>query len=228
MLSPGVHTFHTGQNILSYHVTPWKNENSRLWVQQAIAWGPGRGFYARTLAPLLSEHFTVLDFSPRGSDESTRPKDADGNDDPSQMSCTAMLADLEALRQHLGLDAFDILSGHSEAGVPVLLYAALYPTRVETLVPLGTFMLGFDQSRNFEHYRQIRSSLPLWKNSYDAWTQFVQSPPQTDDEFQTVFAEMVPSYLVNPDRDRYFKKWSSTAKLSLTFCLQSCCYDGPA
>lgn len=202
LMSPGVHTFRAGQSILSYHVTPSKKKNSRLWVQQAIAWGPGRNFYVKTLAPLLSDRFTVLDFSPRGSDESTRPKDAAGNDDPSQMSCTAMLDDLEALRQHLGLEAFDILGGHSQAGVPVLLYAALYPNRVQNLVPIGTFMLSFDQSQTFEHYRKIRSSQSPWMKSYEAWARFRQTPPKTDEEFREVFVDMVPSYLVNPDRDR--------------------------
>ncbi|KAK4495002.1 hypothetical protein PRZ48_013329 [Zasmidium cellare] len=202
LLSPGTHTFRAGEGILSYHVTPSKKENSRLWVQQAIAWGPGRNLYVKTLAPLLSEHFTVLDFSPRGSDESTRPKDAAGNDDPSQMSCTAMLDDLEALRQHLGLEAFGILSGHSQAGIPVLLYAALYPTRVQNLVAIGSGMLNFDQSQSFEHYRKIRSPLPPWKKSYEAWTQFQQTPPKTDEELREVLIEIMPSNLVNPDRDR--------------------------
>lgn len=202
-LSPGLHTFGVGQNTLSYHITPSKKADSRLWIQQAIAWGPGRCFYVNTLAPLLSEHFTVLDFSPRGSDESTRPKDAAGNDDPSKMSCTHELADLEALREYLGLEAFDVLCGHSQAGVPVLLYAALYPNRVQTLIPIGTLILGFDNSKTFAHYRDMRSPLPPWQKSYEAWTRFRQSPPKTDEEFGAIFRELVPSYLTNPERDTY-------------------------
>lgn len=202
-LSPGVHTFPFGQNTLSYHITPSKIPNSRLWIQQAISWGPGRCLYVNTLAPLLSEHFTVLDFSPRGSDESTRPRDAAGNDDASQMSCTHVLADLEALREHLGLDAFDVLCGHSQAGVPILLYAALYPTKVQNLIPIGTLVLGFDSSKTFAHYREIRSPLPPWQKSYEAWTRFRETPPKTDEEFGAIFTELVPSYLTNPERDTY-------------------------
>lgn len=199
-LSAGVHTFEAGDITLSYHITPSKEANAPLWVTQSIHWGPGRQIYVNTLTPVLSKHYTVLDFSPRGSDESSRPKDADGNDDPSGMSVTNVTDDLESLRKYLDIEAFHILSGHSLAGVSILLYASLYPTRVKTVIPIAAgIFAGYDGTAVWNHYRDIRSSLPQYKSAYERWASAKEKPPQTDEEFAQFLMDVLPSYLADPD-----------------------------
>lgn len=66
------------------------------------------------------------------------------------MSSTAITADLESVRQHLGLEVLDTLADHSQAGVLFLPYAAIFPRRVENLVAIGSYMLGFDHMVSFE------------------------------------------------------------------------------
>lgn len=201
-LSPGVHTFKAGEKTLSYHAIPSKKPNAPLWVTQAIHWGPGRQQYVKTLAPILSKHYTVLDFSPRGSDESFRPKDDSGNDDPSAMSVTNVTEDLESLRKHLGIETFHVLSGHSLAAVSVLLYASLHPTRVKNLIPIASGLFwDFDGTATWNHYRDLRSSQPQYAKAYERWASAKSDPPTNDEEFFRFLMDVLPSYVVDPERD---------------------------
>ncbi|KAK4495666.1 hypothetical protein PRZ48_012934 [Zasmidium cellare] len=184
-LSPGIHTFQAGDNLtLSYHITPSKKSNAPLWVTQSIHWGPGRQYTVNKLAPILSKHYTVLDFSPRGADESSRPKDASGNDDPSAMSPSTSWPDTA-----------------SQAGVGVLLYASLYPTRVKTLIPIAAgIFAGYDGTEVFNRFRDARASQPKWKSSYERWATSKTNPPQNDEEFAQFLMDVLPSYLGDPDQ----------------------------
>lgn len=69
------------------------------------------------------------------------------------MSTTPHLAsDLEDLRQHLGLDAFPALLGHSHGGAVVLAYAQMYPERVRSLVLLSHSLPGVEHRRVTERW----------------------------------------------------------------------------
>jgi pimeloyl-ACP methyl ester carboxylesterase len=75
----------------------------------------------------LSAHrrLVLLDF--RGTGESAVPED------PATYRCDRLVDDVEALREHLGLDTVDLL-GHSAGTNPALLYATRHPDRVARLV----------------------------------------------------------------------------------------------
>src|SRR5215472_7647315 len=55
--------------------------------------------------------------------------------DPLSYRCDRLVADVEALRVHLGLDRMDLL-GHSAAGNLALLYAAAHPEHLAHLILL--------------------------------------------------------------------------------------------
>ena len=65
----------------------------------------------------------------------TRGTGASASADPSTYRCDRLVADVEALRAHLGLERFDLL-GHSAAGDLALLYAAAHPGRIDHLILL--------------------------------------------------------------------------------------------
>jgi pimeloyl-ACP methyl ester carboxylesterase len=65
----------------------------------------------------------------RGTGESAVPGD------PASYRCDRLVADVEALRAHLGVDRMDLL-GHSAAGDLALLYAAACPERLDRLILL--------------------------------------------------------------------------------------------
>ncbi|MCX5383995.1 alpha/beta fold hydrolase [Streptomyces sp. NBC_00083] len=101
--------------------------------------GPGRA--ATYLGDLggLAEHRRLVLLDPRGTGESAVPAD------PASYRCDRQVADVEALRAHLGLDRVDLL-GHSAGGNLALLYAGRHPDRVGSLALItpGTRAVDID------------------------------------------------------------------------------------
>ncbi|MEU8759000.1 alpha/beta fold hydrolase [Streptomyces sp. NPDC048659] len=89
----------------------------------------------------LSAHRALVLFDPRGTGASAVPAD------PASYRCDRQVADVEALRVHLGLDRIDLL-GHSGGGALATLYAAAHPGRVRSLVlvTVGGRALGIETS----------------------------------------------------------------------------------
>ena len=75
----------------------------------------------------LSRHRRLILLDLRGTGESAVPAD------PATYRCDRQVGDVEALREHLGLDRVDLLT-HSAGGDLALLYAAAHPERVANLV----------------------------------------------------------------------------------------------
>ncbi|MCB5164431.1 alpha/beta hydrolase [Streptomyces bambusae] len=88
--------------------------------------GPGRA--ADYLGDLggLSAHRTLILPDTRGTGASAMPAD------PATCRVDRLVADVEALRRHLGLERLDLL-GHSAGGSLAMLYAAAHPDRLDSL-----------------------------------------------------------------------------------------------
>ncbi|MFC8513076.1 alpha/beta fold hydrolase [Streptomyces sp. NPDC057257] len=74
----------------------------------------------------LSERRRLALLDLRGTGDSALPRD------PAGYRCDRLVDDVEALREHLGLESVDLL-GHSAGTNPAVLYAARYPERVSRL-----------------------------------------------------------------------------------------------
>ncbi|KOX21153.1 MULTISPECIES: alpha/beta fold hydrolase [unclassified Streptomyces] len=87
----------------------------------------------------LAAHRRLILLDPRGTGDSAVP------DDPASYRCDRQVADVEALRTHLGLDAVDVL-GHSAGANLAALYTARHPGRVARLVLVtpGTAAVALD------------------------------------------------------------------------------------
>jgi pimeloyl-ACP methyl ester carboxylesterase len=183
---------------LSYSVFPAKaGRQNPILVLMTVGWGPGRAYANRGIAPLFQNEFNVVVASPRGSDESARPVDSAGNDDPTQMSTVSMADDIESLRRHLGISTIPVIMGHSNAGAICMAYAQRYPDRVDRVVSIDGRLLGWDRTA-FQRFKSERENLPQYKDAYEAWTQPL---PQTDEEFALFLDRVLPSYFVDPVRD---------------------------
>lgn len=75
----------------------------------------------------LTAHRRLILLDLRGTGDSAVPAD------PATYRCDRLVDDVEALREHLGLEEVDLL-GHSAAGNIATLYAARHPKRIRRLV----------------------------------------------------------------------------------------------
>ncbi|HTS99817.1 MAG TPA: alpha/beta hydrolase [Streptosporangiaceae bacterium] len=93
----------------------------------------------------------------------TRGTGASADADPATYRCDRLVADVEALRAHLGLERFDLL-GHSGGANLAVLYAAAFPERPDHLVLLtpGLSALGVEISDE-----EIRAALE--RRSDEPW-----------------------------------------------------------
>ena len=153
--------------------------------------GPGfSSLYFGDLAGLW-ERFTLILLDPRGTGDSGRPAD------PAAYQIADYVADLEELRQHLGLEAFMLL-GHSHGGVVAQLYAAGHPERVQRLVLASTLArFGADQVTAMQQGMDKRSGQPWYPDALAALESEQQGQFSTDEEMaELVFREM-PLYFAH-------------------------------
>lgn len=92
-----------------------------------IPGGPGQAVEYLGKLGGLSGHRTLILLDNRGTGASQKPQD------PLTYRVDRLVQDVEALRDHLGLDRMDLF-GHSASGGICLLYAAEYPHRLDHLV----------------------------------------------------------------------------------------------
>jgi pimeloyl-ACP methyl ester carboxylesterase len=74
----------------------------------------------------LSAHRSLVLLDPRGTGDSAEPAD------PASYRCDRQVDDVEAVREHLGLDRIDLL-GHSAGANLAIGYAARHPGRIDRL-----------------------------------------------------------------------------------------------
>jgi pimeloyl-ACP methyl ester carboxylesterase len=113
----------------------------------------------------LSRHRRLVLLDLRGTGGSGVPAD------PATYRCDRQVADVEALRDHLGLDRVDVLA-HSAAGDLAILYATRHPERVRTLalITARARALGIDFTE--EHRREaaaLRTGEPWYGAARDAY-----------------------------------------------------------
>jgi pimeloyl-ACP methyl ester carboxylesterase len=107
----------------------------------------------------LSGSFELIVLDPRGTGESSRP------DDPHAYRTEDYAADLDELRNHLGLGEIDLF-GHSHGGVVAMAYAADHPERIRRLVLSSTLArFAAEQEREMEAAMEARSGEPWFEDA---------------------------------------------------------------
>ncbi len=91
-----------------------------------------------TMLEELARHFTLIRLDPRGTGKSGRVKEK------SEYGIPALVSDIEKLREHLGIEKWNIM-GQSAAGWTALEYTLAYQQHVENLViicssPTGQYL----------------------------------------------------------------------------------------
>ncbi|KAJ5508158.1 hypothetical protein N7527_010301 [Penicillium freii] len=202
VLDSGIHTFNVPAKELIFeyvvHRPSTENEDPHnLIVVQPPGWGLGSQYLENGLQGLWrpQDHtsatntngYTVVFFHSRGTDRSSRPL-------ASQMSSMPDLAsDLEDLRQHLHLEQYPVLLGHSNGGAIALGYAEMYPGRVSKLVLLDHQLVGFQDKR------LLRLEATRIDPRYqEAWDSVMNRQTRSDEEFTESVRDIWPLYFFDP------------------------------
>jgi len=190
-LVPGNYIF-TATNGLTftYAVRGAPSPGRSVMIVQCPGWGIGSRYLQIGLAP-LERDFTIVYFHPRGSSGSSRPRNA------SSMSSIDMAQDLDLFRQHLGLDQFPAILGHSNGGTIALAYAELFPNRIIKLLLLDHRLLGHNDAATFSRFEEKRKGDSRYKQAYHSLANF---HPTDDEEMTQRFLAILPIYFFDPDR----------------------------
>src|SRR6266511_2760164 len=135
----------------------------------------GPGVSAALFADLggLDRERTLIQLNPRG---------VDGSDPAETYELEDYAADLEQLREHLGLERIDLF-GHSAGGFMSMLYAATWPRRVGKLVLCGSCARFSDEFQDvFERFLAGREHDPRFADAVAARRAREENPPEDDEE----------------------------------------------
>lgn len=173
--------------------------NGPVCIHPTPGWGPSSELYYLRFKPLESV-FTMVYLDTRGSGRSERP-------DPHTYTFGNMVADLEGLRKHLGIETMWLM-GHSEGGRIILNYAAEHGEHVEGLIlvdaPVGNTA---DDSGRISRMR-LRKGEPWFQEAFNAFQKF----PTTQQEFDVYIKSITPfffSSMANLEKNRdVFEKTS--------------------
>lgn len=153
--------------------------------------GPGfSSTYFGDLAALW-EQFTLIMLNPRGTAGSQRPKDARAYE------IDDYVADLEALRSHLGQERM-LLLGHSHGGVVAMAYASAHPGRVRRLVLASTLCrFGKEQEKAMRTGMDKRAGQPWYADAVAALDEEQAGKFQSDREVTDMVLREWPLYFAH-------------------------------
>jgi proline iminopeptidase len=129
----------------------------------------------------LSGYRQLIMADPRGTGESGVPAD------PASYRCDRLVGDVEALREHLGLDQVDLLA-HSAGTNLAVLYAARYPERVRklALITPSQSAVGIDITTAARREIALLSQDESWFTAAFAALEAIWAGQGGDDSWQAV------------------------------------------
>jgi pimeloyl-ACP methyl ester carboxylesterase len=155
-----------------------------------VCHGGGPGFSGLYLSDLggLDRDLELVLLDPRGTGASDRPVD------PRAYAIADYSADLEKLREHLGLERMNLL-GHSHGGLVVMDYAAKYPDRVERLILASTLpRWATEQEAAMEAAVEARTDEPWYADAKAALEAEQAGRFESDEELLDLTLREFPFY----------------------------------
>ncbi|WP_329108965.1 alpha/beta hydrolase [Micromonospora sp. NBC_01699] len=129
----------------------------------------------------LGAHRTLYRLDLRGTGDSGTPAD------PASYRCDRQVADVEALRERLGLDQIDLLA-HSAGGDLATLYAASHPERVSRLVLITPALYSLGVEFTGEQRQEavaLRADEPWYADAAAGFANILAGSP-TDEDWRAV------------------------------------------
>jgi proline-specific peptidase len=152
----------------------------------------GPGLSSTYLADLggLGATRTLILFDPRGTAGSDAP------DEERAYDTSDYVADVDELREHLGVEQLDLL-GHSHGGVVALAYGAAHPKRVRRLIAADSLVrLQRDEE---ERLKARHSDEPWYEDAQRALEQEDAGEYSSEAELQAIVRRFWPMYFATYD-----------------------------
>jgi proline iminopeptidase len=150
--------------------------------------GPGCSSGCFGDLPELAAQRTLLLLDPRGTGGSDRPADA------SAYELEDYAADVEAVREQLGLEQLDLL-GHSHGGFVAMTWAGSHPERVGRLVLASTASRFTDTIREARRQRVgSHQGQPYFEDALDALRAHQEGRYATDEELAALYRREAPLF----------------------------------
>ena len=143
----------------------------------------------------LDDTFELILFSPRGSH---------GSDPADDYALASYVADLEALREHLGVEQLDLL-GFSHGGIVAMAYAAAHGARVRRLVLAATLAVWSDEAEAaMQRTMESRRDEPWFAEAQKAIEEEQAGEFASTDELVANVQRQIPLY---------FHRWEGNEKI---------------
>ncbi len=156
--------------------------------------GPGCSALHFGELPELAAERTLILLDPRGTGESDRPSD------PSAYELEDYAADIEAVREALGLERLDLL-GHSHGGFVAMVWGGTYPERVGRLILANTTPRFTDAIRAIRMERVAsHQGRPYFQEAVGALQEQQAGNYSSDDELIALYQRAGP-VLAPPGKD---------------------------
>ena len=152
----------------------------------------------------LAHGRTLLYYDQRGGGRSPVPRDT-------PVGWREHVADLEALRDHWGLDRVALL-GYSWGGLLALLYALAHPTRIDRLALVSAAPLTAAWREEFEHRLAARMAEPWLARARAELTASGLSRTDPEKYRRLAFALSVAGYFHDPQLAREMTPFRVTAR----------------
>jgi proline-specific peptidase len=133
----------------------------------------------------LDDTFELVLLSPRGSS---------GSDAADDYALGSYVADLEALREHLGVAQIDLL-GFSHGGIVAMAYAAAFGSRIRRLVLAGTLAVWSDDAEAAMHRAiETRRDQPWFEEAQQAIAEEQAGEFSSTEELVGNVQQQIPLY----------------------------------
>jgi len=150
--------------------------------------GPGAGCDERSRTFFDPEFYRIVVFDQRGSGRSTPNAADDLAGSLVENTTPKLVADIDALRAHLGIDKWGLVLGGSWGSTLALAYAQAHPANVTSLVLRGVFLFGPDE------VDYLFSNGGTFGQNPAAWENYCQYIEDTSTDWQREKTNLLGAY----------------------------------
>jgi len=175
--------------------------------------GPGGGTSPRVRGFFDPEHYRIVLFDQRGAGQS-KPNVGDDFDAAMHENNTGkLIADIEAIREHLGIERWPLVLGGSWGSTLAIAYAQAHPDRVDALVLRGIFTFERDEVDQLFRDGTVANHYPA---EWERYSSFARTHRPDEDDLVAAYRSMLADHALREQAAQEFVRYElSISKVHL-------------